>query len=483
MMSQSDIVIPQIYQPLFVANHKSEEAAKFTADYKNEIRRRLIRGEYVSDDEIGVKTFVCKGGRISGKTDNDEFATIPLLWDDTPGDVWYCRSADNTIRRSIFQSMQATIRKLGFSVSNRKDTDFKVSVSPFEITCNKNGNTCQFFAINNDIDRTKAMFPPSGKLKKVILEEANEPNGEIYVEALRATALRYMDEHSKIVYRYNPPPGLNHWANRYYPGLARRGAQIIHSTWEDISQLLDPVVIADILKLKREDPVHYAYWYGGEVVSMEGLVIWSFDRTKHLLPVEELKRRMRGNVFYQPVYMFYGVDSGLKQDATAISPWALYPDGMLLKLSTFKLDIREERRKRGMKGISHTDQVLLMCDWLERFTREMEELGIRIPDRNRERWCFDGAALTQDLMLEFEKATRRECKPITDKDVERDNARLVNGYRSGQLMMLDTPENQISVKEYESFARDENNEIPEGQEDHTIDADKYATHDYYYDFL
>ena len=35
--------------------------------------------------------------------------------------------------------------------------------------------------------------------------------------------------------------------------------------------LSDPVVIADILRMKREDPVHYAYWYGGEIVSMEGL--------------------------------------------------------------------------------------------------------------------------------------------------------------------------------------------------------------------
>ena len=72
---------------------------------------------------------------------------------------------------------------------------------------------------------------------------------------------------------------------------------------------------------------------------------------------------------------------------------------------------------------------------------------------------------------------------MTDKDVERDIARLINSYRSGQLFIVDLPENQISVQELETFARDENNEIPEGQSDHTIDADKYATYEYYYDFL
>ena len=51
------------------------------------------------------------------------------------------------------------------------------------------------------------------------------------------------------------------------------------------------------------------------------------------------------------------------------------------------------------------------------------------------------------------------------------------------MYMLDVPSNAVSIQEYETFARDEENEIPEGQSDHTIDADKYATYEYYYDFL
>lgn len=477
------VIIPKIFKELFIPNRTAVERAKFTPEYKREIKRKLLHGEDIDASALGVKTFVLKGGRISGKTVNDEKATIPLFFDKEPGDIWYCRSEDNTIRRSIFQSLQSTLRGEGYTLSNRVDTDFKVSTSPFEVKCNKTGNVCQFFAINKDIDRTKAMTPPSGKLKKVMFEEANEPDDEKYVEALKSTALRYMDEMSKITFRYNPPPGLNHWANKYYPQMAKRGAILINPIWRDIAELLDPVVIADILKMKAEDPVHYAYWYGGEVVSLEGLVIWSFNRQKHLLPLAELQRRIVRNLYYQPTYMFYGVDSGLKNDATAISAWALYPDGKLIKLSTFYLDIAKERRMTGMRGISHTDQVELMVEWYKKFRKHMEEYGIQIPEPSRERWCFDGAALTQDLMLEFEKATRFQTKAVTDKDIERDNARLVNSFRSGQLFFLDLPENNISVEEYETFAYDEENEIPEGQSDHTIDADKYATYEYYYDFL
>lgn len=478
------IKVPSIFKPLFLPNRTPEERKMFTPEYKASLRRRLMLGENIDAREFGVQEIVLRGGRISGKTVNDENAAFLDLIDPEPGDVWYCRSEENTIRRYIFQSMLATIRRFGCSVSNRDSTDFKVSYSPFEIKCNFTGNTCQFFAINKDIDRTKSMFPPSGRLKRVMLEEANEPDGEMYVEALKATALRFMDEMGKIVYRYNPPPGLTNWANQYYPNtVVRRGAKLIHSTWEDIAEFLDPVVIAEILKMKREDPVHYAYWYGGEVVSLEGLVIWSFDRNKHVIPLADVQRMIVRNMYYQPAQMFYGVDSGLKKDATAVSAWALFPDGRLIKLSTFYLDIAAERRKKGIKGISHTDQTVLMLDWYKAFREEMSAYGIQIPEPRRERWCFDGAAMTQDLMLEWEKLTGFITKAVTDKDVERDIARLVNSYKSGMLYMLDLPSNKVSIEEYETFARDENNEIPEGQRDHTIDADKYATYEYYYDFL
>ena len=185
MQAFQEKIIPEIFKPLFIPNWTPQERMKFTPEYKRQIKLKLLRGESVDASEMGVKTFVLRGGRISGKTQNDETATIPDLLDRTPGDVWYCRSEENTIRRSIFQSMQATIRSFGYTISNRDDSHFKVSTSPFEIKCNKTGNIIQFFAINKDIDRTKAHFPPSGKLKRVMLEEANEPDAPEFVEALK----------------------------------------------------------------------------------------------------------------------------------------------------------------------------------------------------------------------------------------------------------------------------------------------------------
>ena len=115
-------------------------------------------------------------------------------------------------------------------------------------------------------------------------------------------------------------------------------------------------------------------------------------------------------------------------------------------------DIADARKKTGLKGFSHTDQVVYMLDWYNAFRKRMSAYGIVVPPPEQERWCFDGAALTQDLMLEWRKTTRFNCVAVTNKDIERDNARLINSFKSGQLCILDMPDNAVSVEQLETFA-------------------------------
>lgn len=477
------IPTPKIYSQLFLPNHTPEEQKKFTPEYKEALRLKAMAGIQLTPNEVGIKTFVLEGGRSSGKTKNDELSTVQLLDEDEIGDVWYCRSEQEDIRMSIFQSMQSTLRRMGYTLSNTERTDFKISKSPYEITCNRTGNRVQFLAINKDINRTKGYEPPSGRLKKVILEEANEPDDRIYVEALESTALRFMDEKGKIVYKYNPPPSRKHWANLYYPQLARDGSAIlIKSTWKDIAKYLEPAQIAKILQFKKTDYEHYAYIYLGKPLDGSGRVIWAFDKNRHLLPLYELQQHIVRDIFYQPIVMFYGVDSGLKRDATAVSAWGLYPDGLFIKLGTMYTRIRDYLNMTGQKGLANSDQARMVERWHTDFKERMARWGIRIPPAKYERWCFDGAALTQDLMIEYEKLGHY-CVAVTNKDVERDVNRLNNSYIADKLKLLDVEDNAVSIDEMENFMRDEDNEIPEGQDDHTVDADKYATYDYYYNYI
>lgn len=428
-----------------------------------------------------VRKIVEESGRTTGKSTTNETLAIALALQSRCNNTLYMRAEQRDLR-DIFNSTWATIQDLGL------EDLFGAKTSPFMIWCKRTGATIYFRGVNGktvgDLTATKGFVPlPTRTLALAILDEANEVKCFNHVRAAETTVNKFLLPHGKIIYAYNPPPSRGHWANIEFPRMVREGATRIHCTWEDIRKLLKPATIDEILKMRSNDPKHYAFWYGGEIVDLEGAVIWSFDRKRHLLPLDALQKKISANVYYQPVAMFYGVDSGITSDATAICAWGLYPDGLLIQLGTMYLDIKEARRKSGLKGISHTDQVTVMFDWYKNFRRCMGEYGIAIPGAERERWCFDGAALTQDLMLEWRKATGYNSVAVTDKDIERDNARLVNSFKSDMLYVLDTSENEVAVEQLETFSYDDNNEIPEGQADHTIDASKYATYEYYYHFI
>ena len=103
-----------------------------------------------------------------------------------------------------------------------------------------------------------------------------------------------------------------------------------------------------------------------------------------------------------------------------------------------------------------------------------------MPGHYNEAWIFDSAVITQDLMFEFQNKTFWNCRAVENKNKERDIKRLQNGYFRGIFKILNVPENAESIREINTFCYDEKNEIQEGQDDHTIDADKYATAHWYY---
>ncbi|MEG2117087.1 MAG: phage terminase large subunit [Clostridia bacterium] len=187
----------------------------------------FLPNEHNSLEDIGVAEYILKSGRVSGKTQHDEMAAVLDLLNGK-GDIWYCRSEDNTIRGSIFTSMLNTISMLGFTYSNKANADFKVSYSPFEIKHNRTGNCVQFFGINKDINRSKGKIPPSGKLKRVMVEEANECDDGIYIDALITTAVRFFDDNSKLVFRLNPPLTKQHWSVAYFNKRERSKGYLHH---------------------------------------------------------------------------------------------------------------------------------------------------------------------------------------------------------------------------------------------------------------
>jgi PBSX family phage terminase large subunit len=424
--------------------------------------------------DANVRKIVEVSGRSSGKSTTNETVAAGLMLRHRSNNIWYCRAEKGDVRPTIYNSFLSTLQFMGI------DHLFRTSLSPMEITCLVTGAKCYFGGINgkvaNDLNTTKGFTPQDKSLAMFILDEANEAKSSLHVRAAETTANKFLKADGKIIYAYNPPPVRTHWAHRYFGDEIKNGATRIYTTYEDIYQLLKPATIQEIEEMKANNPRQFAYWYMGQMVSLEGLVLYTFKRDRNLFPLENF-RRMAANG-YHPLYVIYGVDSGIVKDATAVCAWGVMPDGILLKLGTFYLNPKDEG-----EPIPNSMQVRSMKQWYDEFYALMRMHGVMMPGAYNECWVFDSAVVTQDLMFEWQNHTGFYCRAVENKNIERDIKRLQNGYFRGIFRVLDIPMNEPSLRETETFCYDENNEIPDGQDDHTIDADKYATAHYYYNYM
>lgn len=421
-----------------------------------------------------VRKIVEESGRSSGKSTTNETVAVGKMFQSRLNNIWYCRAEKGDVRNSIFSSFLATIQAMGV------EDYFETKLSPMEITCKPTGAKCYFSGINgktkDDLNTTKGFVPQNRSLAMFILDEANEAKSYQHVRAAETTANKFLKSDGKIVYAYNPPPNLGHWAHSYFGKMIENGAKRIYTTYRDIYKLLNEATIDEIEMMKRENPQQFKYWYLGQKISLEGLVLYTFSNERNLVPLDRFKAAVAQG--YQPLYVIYGVDSGIVKDPTAVCAWGIFPDGNLIKLSTFYLD-----PKTFGQPLPNSYQVERIAEWYKNFYAEMASYGVILPGAYHEAWVFDSAVVTQDLMLEFANKTGFFCKAVESKSIERDIKRLQNGYFRGVFRILDTPSNAPSLREINTFCYDEKNEIPDGQDDHTIDADKYATAHYYYAYM
>ena len=420
-----------------------------------------------------VRRIIEESGRSAGKSTTNETVAVSLMMCNRLNNIWYCRAEKGDIRTSIFSSFLAPVQSLGVE----KYFDFKLN--PLEATCKITGAKCYFGGINgktrDDLNATKGFVPQDRSIAMFILDEANEAKSYQHVRAAETTANKFLKKEGKIIYAYNPPPNLGHWAHSYFGKMVDNGATRIYTTYRDIYKLLNSATIEEIETMKRENPQQFKYWYLGQKISLEGLVLYTFSKERNLIPLDKFREAVaRG---YQPLYVIYGVDSGVVKDPTAVCTWGIFPDGNLIKLSTFYLDPKEFG-----EPLPNSYQVERIYEWYKNFYSEMSSYGVVLPGAYNEAWVFDSAVVTQDLMLEFMNKTGFYCKAVDNKSIERDIKRLQNGYFRGVFKVLDIPANAPSIREINTFCYDEKNEIPEGQDDHTIDADKYATAHFYYSY-
>lgn len=467
-MTKTKIKFLRQYAPLLTKPKQT------TAVDKESLIQRQLEGEEISLIDLGVDELILTSGRVSGKTQHSEIAIVKELRDGF-GDVWYVRSEDGDIRGSIFTSLLGTIAKMGYSYSNKGNPDFKVSYSPFEITCTKNGNKVQFFAINKDINRTKGKMPPSGKLQRVIVEEANELDSGIYIDALLSTAVRFFDVGSKMVYQYNPPMTKQHWVFDYFRKREQKGARRIYTTWEDLARqgLLTPATVAEILATKKTDPLMYRYWYLGEVVSLSGLVYPQFNRQKHCLNFFNLLAD--GDY---PLELICGLDEGTVNDSTCITALCVMASGKAVVIDLYEYSPTDRTAGQGESGsLSPSEQSRRIFAWLEDLLHRFPQL-----QRTPRVWIFESAEGGQMLRAQFVQDYGENTCLVTNKSIWGDVKRVRNMLSEGILYFNTSPgtKTEILINDIENYIIDEKtNDIKKNQREDTIDSLEYATKLYF----
>lgn len=468
-MATSKIKFLDTYLPILMPNHSAEQMKLFESEeYKSDLIRRLLLGEELDPSSFGAKTYIGKSGRSTGKTTNTEFVIGKFITEGV-GDIWYCRSEDGDIGKSIFSSMQSTLRQMGFALS-RKDNkaDFRVCASPYQITHNRTGNVIQFFPLNKDINRTKGFYPPSGKLQMIVVEEANEVDDGKYITALETTANKYINSSSKFVYNLNPPETKQHWSVQYFDSKIKSGATLLYTTWEHLAQhnLLSAAMIAEILRMKRDNPLFYRYWYLGEIVNLTGLVFPQFDSTKHV--IHDIDRAKVDGITSR---CFIAGDAANKNDPTCfmlLCELSRVNAGSLLVLDAMYYDPRIHGQ------LDDVEMARRVCDWYDGVMIKYPGLKLK-----KAAGTVDNANWNLMRMLQRSKSLGHlPWYPATNKSILRDVNRLRTLMRDGLLIFHDAPDNQVGeiIREIEGFVYDEKTgEIKRNQDDHGIDALKYGT--------
>ncbi len=411
----------------------------------------------------GTHRFTCKGGRYSGKTTTaieeafEGYITIP------GANIVFARADDCDFRKTTFSSVKKALHKFG--IADFCDIPKRVG----DIVFRPNGNIIRFIATGGDEHRTKGLDFENGYVHRFIHDEAQELQEPYEVKGAEKTLLRLMGETTKWIYIYNPPPNKGEFANVYFPELVRTGrAKEIYSSWEDIYDLLDKEVIAEIERDKAQDLNYYLYEYMGIVTASKGLVYPQFRREKHVVNIYELIAK--GD---RVAELVLGLDEGTVYDSTCVTALAIMHSGKAVVLDCFENDPvingQQSPSQQSRAIIEFINGLLLKFPFL------------RIVPR---RWIFECAEGGQMLMLQFESDTHgtEDCQKVTQKNIMGDIKRVRSMLSEGVLLfhIADNVNTGTLCADIENYVFDEKtNTVKKGQRDDTIDSLEYATKLYY----
>lgn len=380
--------------------------------------------------------YFIKGGRGSTKSSFISIEIILGMMIDPEANATVLRKIGDTLVDSVYSQLVWAIEKLGVSFY------WETKISPLKIIYKPTGQEILFRSSANqdDYKKIKSIKIKKGYCKYVWYEELDEFFGMEEIRSINQSLLRGGNEY-KVFYSYNPPKSINNWVNAEI--LNERPDRIVHtSTYLDVpKEWLGEQFIIEAEYLKEHNELAYRNEYLGEPTGTGGAVFTNIE-IRHITDEEisHFDNIIDGNDFG------YAVDPNcyvqMQYDKTRRS---LFIFNEIYKVGMSNRELAEQIKKIKV-GNS-----FITCDSAEpKSIDELKSLGLRVKGAKKGPDSIDfGIKFLQKL-----------------EKIVIDNVRCPNTAREFSLYEYE----KDKLGNFKSKYPDENN--------HSIDATRYAIEDY-----
>ena len=403
-----------------------------------------------------IKHIILTSGRAGTKSSFAAIRTDYQITSDPYGSVVVLRKHHNKLRKTVYKEMLRGLNRLQIP-KNR----FMITKSPMEITYKKY-NTTIYFSGSDGIDDTKGIIDEDKPIKLVIIDEATEffddGEGEDELANIEATFVRGNKAGFQMIYLYNPPKNPNAPINKWCKKMEKRKDCIhIHTDYRDVpAEWLGQDLIDSAEAMKETDEKMYRWTWLGESVGVDELIYYMFS--------DRHRKRPEENRIYRMVYI--GGDYG-QQNATTFQAFG-FDDyrHQLAGLGEYYHSGRETGKQKSPSEYAK-EAVEFMDELHERFETDIFYIFL------------DPSA--KGLQEELKRASR-DCEyRVIIRDAENDVALGIS--RVQKLLAFDilnvSPEQENAVEEFGLYEYDKKSiekgkEVPVKENDHCMDAIRYA---------
>lgn len=410
---------------------EQEEKQRAVDNKPYELPARVIGKSFV-DINRQIKPnieYVFEGGRGGLKSSFISLKIIELLKNHPIMHACITRQVAGTLKDSVYAQMKWAINELGLN------EEFDCKVSPLEIRYIKTGQIIYFRGLDDET-KLKSIKPPFGYIGILWKEEKDQMKGDAQERSVNQSVLRGGDE-SYDFSSYNPPKSKNNWVNKIK--LQPNPRRIIHhSHYKDAPpEWLGEKFISDAAHLKEVNPEAYEHEYDG-VPNGEGGNVFEY---LELRAIEDSEIATFDRIYQ-------GVD------------WGWYPDAYAFIRAYY--DSTHEKIYLLDENYVHKTSNETTAEWI--MQKGYDDYTITC-DSNENKSVVDyrDRGLPARAAVKGPGSVEYGFKWLQRRTIVIDQRRTPNAY------------NEFTNYEYD---RDKDGNVisgyPEGQDDHTIAATRYA---------